>query len=76
MPAKRRTPKNRDHPITPDAVAAYRAGDWLRLHRTLGLRPWQGSPLDAKGARPRWWAEADWNLAAELREELEAAHAG
>ena len=27
--------------ITPEAVAAWRAGDYWALHRALNLRPWQ-----------------------------------
>jgi hypothetical protein len=76
MPTKRRTPKTRDHPITPEAVAAYRAGDALALHRALNLKPWTASPLDAGGACP--WSPGSggaetWQLAVDLRAELEAA---
>lgn len=74
MPIKRRTPKARDHRVTPAAVEAYRAGDWMGLHRALGLRPWQASPLDVPMGNPypdgSPWA-ASWPLAAALRAELE-----
>src|SRR4051794_15242719 len=35
----------RAHCITPEAVAAYLARDYLRLHRALELWPWEISPL-------------------------------
>jgi hypothetical protein len=64
--------------ITSQALAAYRAGDWLSLHRELNLRPWQPSPLDVgtdapPGAETNAWAHS-WALAVELREELERAN--
>ena len=45
MPVKRRGSKAHSHRITLEVVEAYRAGDYLRLHRALGLRPWEMSPL-------------------------------
>ncbi len=45
MPVKRRTLKGTPHRITPEAVDAFRAGDYLGLHRALGLAPWETSPL-------------------------------
>jgi hypothetical protein len=45
MPVKRRLHKGRPHRITEDAIAAWRAGDYLWLHRALGLHPAQPSPL-------------------------------
>ena len=78
MPTKRRTPKRAEHAITPEAVAAYRAGDAMRLHRLLGLKPWMESPLRAIGECP-WPAgsggEATWPLIVALRSELETADA-
>lgn len=57
MPAKRR-PLNRasKHRITPQAVEAYKARDYLALHRALGLYPWEMSPLpdDPLGCNPNW----------------------
>lgn len=47
MPGKRTRAKARAHRITPEALEAYRLGDWPLLHRHLGLRPWECSPLDA-----------------------------
>lgn len=77
MPAKRRTPKNREHAITPEAIDAFRKGDRVSLHRALGLKPWQHSPLDVGGSeRPEWIDPADWALQRSLRTELEAGHAG
>ena len=31
--------------VTAEVVAAWRAGDYLALHRALRLKPWQASPL-------------------------------
>lgn len=45
MPVKRRNAKGRRHRITPEAIAAYRARDYMGLHQALGLRPWEISPL-------------------------------
>jgi hypothetical protein len=76
MPTKRRLPKERAHRITERAVAAFKAANWLTLHRALGLRPWMPSPLDVKTASPplgRTAWEACWPLAVELRAELERA---
>jgi hypothetical protein len=47
MPAKRVKSKARNR-ITPEALEAYRQGEWLLLHRYLGLKPWEASPLDAQ----------------------------
>lgn len=74
MPAKKRTAKVKAHRITPDAVAAYRAGDAMALHAALGLRPWQPSPLDVAGGNPygpsSGWT-ASWELVTELRDVLD-----
>jgi hypothetical protein len=45
-----RTPITRrsGHHITPEALAAYEAGDYRALHRALSLRPWEASPLPLK----------------------------
>ena len=75
MPVKRRTPKGRDHRITPAAVEAYRAKDWLALHRPLGLKPWEASPLNgdfaalSKSDLTPWAASLP--QAAALRRQLE-----
>jgi hypothetical protein len=77
MPTKRRAPKRAEHPITPEAVAAFIAGDSVALHRALGLRPWQDSPLGVGDwKRPAWFNEADWNLQQALRAELIDAAGG
>jgi len=52
MPVKRRQTKAKEHKLTPEAVEAFRAGAWLDLHRALGLKPWQASPLDADAPSP------------------------
>lgn len=77
MPIKRRLAKERAHRITPEAITAFVAGDAIRLHRLLGLRPWQPSPLavDASASPPldgTAWA-ASWSLAVELQRELQAS---
>jgi len=45
MPVKRRLGKARKHQITPDAIAAWQAADYLALHCALGLGPGDASPL-------------------------------
>lgn len=52
MPVKRRIAKVRDHRVTPEAIAAFRAGDERGLHAALGLRPWEASPLDVVNPYP------------------------
>ncbi|TGR13059.1 hypothetical protein EN833_07750 [Mesorhizobium sp. M4B.F.Ca.ET.190.01.1.1] len=49
MPTKRK-PLYRDikRRVTPAAVEAFRAGDYAALHRILGLRPWEMSPLPSE----------------------------
>lgn len=77
VPVKRRKAKGRGNRITPEAVNAFKAGDWTGLHQALALRPWEPSPLDAVTpeppayTRPGPWADA-WPLAFELRCKLEA----
>jgi hypothetical protein len=77
MPLKRRLPKGREHRITPEAVVAFVAGDDMALHRALGLRPWERSPLDVDdGPCPDWGGDqwrASWEQAQELRRQLEKA---
>ena len=78
MPIKRRASKHRDHSVTATAVSAYRAGDWIELHRALGLKPWHSSPLDVAGDPPTNLSGAQferWTLATDLRAELEQASA-
>ncbi|ACL63247.1 hypothetical protein [Methylobacterium nodulans] len=80
MPAKRRTAKSRMHRITSEAVEAFEAGDYHRLHAALGLRPWEASPLPwevhglgvSDGPRPPWtnaFTES-WEQAQELQRAL------
>ena len=77
MPAKRqRKPRKLRVRVTPAAVAAYKAGDWLTLHRELHLKPWQASPLEAFGECPWLRGSAGartWQDSISLRNELEAA---
>ena len=78
MPIKRRVAKVRDHRLTAAAVEAYRNRDSLALHRALGLKPWEVSPLDADGPEPPAdphrgpWLDS-WPKAWALAVELEAA---
>lgn len=76
MPIKRRLNKCREYRVTREAVEAFHAGDAVTLHRALGLKPWQPSPLEADTPNPPdWasgpWAEA-WPIAHELRGKMEA----
>jgi hypothetical protein len=64
--------------VTPEAIAALAAGDWLALHDALALKPWQQSPLHALTPEaPRRMTNdfnrEDWKAAHELRRQLEAA---
>lgn len=81
MPSKRsRVARPLQRRITPQALAAYRAADWMQLHRELGLKPWEASPLAVDADEPpapelqNAWT-ASWVRAVELREALEAADA-
>jgi hypothetical protein len=79
MPTKRRVDKARRHRISPEAIAAYRAKDCNALHRALGLRPWQASPLrvdQGPGPGGPTAYAASWPQAQELQRELEAALRG
>ena len=82
MPVKMRASKERRHRIMPEAVEAYRAGDYMRLHAALGLKPWECSPLPVEvdglgvdqGPRPSYYDERHgWEQAQELQLELEKA---
>ena len=59
MPVKLRLSKSRAHRITPEAIAAFQAGDRMALHRALGalcLGPWMPSPLETDGPTPPTWS--------------------
>jgi hypothetical protein len=81
MPIKRRLAKGITHRITPEAIAAFGAGDWMALHRALGLAPWQVSPLDTDTPLPPAWASqcsatvwaGAWQTARDLRQALTEA---
>jgi len=81
MPVKRRQSKGARHRITPEAVEAFRAGDYSGLHRALGLRPWETSPLPVsvtalgvdQGDPPAWMTtehHTDWQQAQALQRRL------
>lgn len=77
---KRQRRVQRDGLVTPEAVEAFRAGDWIGLHRALRLKPWQASPLDATTDEPPQGLcdqpgpyRDSWARARSLRLELEAA---
>ena len=79
MPTKRRVDKARRHRLTAEAIAAYRAKDCNALHRALGLRPWEPSPLCVDQGPPPDGPTAyaaSWPMAQELQRELEAALRG
>ena len=89
MPTKRRPLKRETRRrVTPAAVEAYKARDYMRLHLALGLMPWQPSPLPLEveglgvdqGPPPEWVRSypervADWELAQRLQRELEVESA-
>ena len=55
MPVKRRLAKQKPR-ITPEARAAFEAGDKMALHRELKLPPWMASPLEVDDPHPPSWA--------------------
>lgn len=78
--ATKRTRKTRNlrARVTPQAVAAFVAGDYTALHLELRLAPWEVNPLDAWGDCP--WGPGtgggdSWPQAVQLRAELEEAAA-
>lgn len=85
MPTKRtKRARPQVRRITPEAVEAFRRRDGLELHRALGLKPWERSPLDvdlrvkpptATATGQIAWLET-WPQAYMLREALEAAIRG
>jgi hypothetical protein len=79
MPVKRRAGKTRQR-ITPEAVEAFRAGDFAALHLALGLAPWEASPLPASvtplgvdSADRHSWGEETWRQAVALQARLQEA---
>lgn len=73
---RRRTRNQQAGRITPEAVAAFVAGDHAALQRALRLPPWQVSPLNAVGAcpYPSGTGGADtWDDSLALRGQLESA---
>ena len=74
MPTKRqRRARPMLHMITDRAIEAFRAGESLALHRELGLKPWETSPLDAAPPEPPSFTAHGYEKAHELRLELLAA---
>ena len=72
MPIKRRIRKGREHRVTREAVEAFNAGDAVTLHRALGLKPWEPSPIDADTPEPPDWASGPWAEAWPTAHELRA----
>jgi hypothetical protein len=73
---RRRTRSQQAGRITPEAVAAFNAGDHATLKHALRLPPWQVSPLDAEGACPYPSLTAGavtWLDSSTLRNQLQAA---
>jgi hypothetical protein len=73
----KRIPINRPrHRISPEAIAAYEAGDDRALDAALGLRPWEVSPLRVDQGPgpggPTAWA-ASWPKAQQVQREIEKA---
>jgi hypothetical protein len=75
MPVKHRTIKVKTHRITQEAQDAFELGDYIGLHRALGLKPWEPSPFDIAGGNPygmhSTWDTA-WTKVADLNTDLEA----
>jgi hypothetical protein len=81
MPVKKRISKQREWRITQEAVEAFKAGDFHALHRALGLKPWEPSPLplrteilgvDQSTSHPLY-NELTWPKIQEIQRELLAA---
>lgn len=72
--AKRRLSKGRAL-INAEAIAAFKAKDAGALHRALGLKPWEPSPLDCVGEcdRPGTAYALAWPKVAQIRATLIAA---
>ena len=65
--------------VSPTAVAAWQARDEAALHRALGLKPWDFSPLDVDDGEcpyPGFPQNENWQRANDLRAALEAAAHG
>ena len=74
MPTKRRRIGRKiGMHITPEAVAAYVAGDLRALHVALRWPPWLPSPRDVDPGEPPAWIPADrWARAQEVQAAIEA----
>lgn len=64
--------------ISPEAIAAYQAEDFMRLHNALGLNPWDASPLDVGPLETCPYPNSNaiamsWGTVQELRRLLDAA---
>ena len=76
----KRKPKDRRQRlrISPEAIAAYQAEEFMRLHNALGLNPWDCSPLDVGPLdecpySPGAAGAMSWATVQELRRLLDAA---
>lgn len=76
----KRKPKDRRQRlrISAEAISAYIAEDFMRLHSALGLKPWETSPLDVSDDDesphpPGAGGALSWPKAQELRRLLVAA---
>lgn len=77
MPTRRGHTRRTESAITPEAVDAFVANDYSRLHTALGLKPWEVSPIhvasyDLRPAGVSPWTDS-FPKALQLRAELEAA---
>ncbi|WP_395117753.1 hypothetical protein ACFCQI_14260 [Rhodanobacter sp. FW102-FHT14D06] len=73
---RRRTRNQQAGRITPEALAAFVAGDHATLKHALRLPPWQVSPLDAEEVcpyPPLTAGAVTWLDSLTLRNQLEAA---
>jgi hypothetical protein len=59
VPARRAHVRRAERHITPEAAAAFLAGDGLALRRALGLKPWEFtiSPTEDQAEEEGWSVE-------------------
>ncbi len=77
MPARRGHTRRHESAITPEAVDAFVAKDYARLHSAIGLKPWEVSPIQVDSYGPPRAGGSPWTdsfpKALKLRADLEAA---
>jgi hypothetical protein len=53
MPTRRTRIERERHGISDELLEAWRVGDWHRVNRLTGTKPWMISPFDAHRSDPR-----------------------